>query len=241
VMRDQIYDVSDSVVEKFCFDEKVVAVFQDMIRRSVPGYALIVSLIGVIAEKYLQKSTRFYDLGSSLGAVSLAVNAVACSRSCEVIAIDSSAAMIHQAQQNFAHIDSASNIQLIHADVCETKLAKASMVVLNFTLQFIPVENRQSLLKRIHDGLLPGGVLVLSEKIVGETAWQQECWYELHHDFKRANGYSELEVSKKRDALEGVMITEKMVTHQQRLMDVGFTRVEVVFQSLNFVTMLVFK
>ena len=146
MMRDQIYDVSDSVVEKFCFDEKVVAVFQDMIRRSVPGYALIVSLIGVIAEKYLQKSTRFYDLGSSLGAVSLAVNAVASSRSCEVIAIDSSAAMIHQAQQNFAHIDSASNIQLIHADVCETNLAKASMVVLNFTLQFIPVENRQSLL-----------------------------------------------------------------------------------------------
>ncbi len=241
MQRDKIYNSSCSVVEKFCFDEKVVAVFQDMIRRSVPGYAMILSLIGVVAQKFLQDNTNVYDLGSSLGAATLAINPVALEKNCRVVAVDSSAAMINQSMQNLSQIKDASNIILRHEDVCITDIVDASMVVMNFILQFIPPQSRAELLAKIYAGMLPGGVLFLSEKIIGEDDMQEHCLYELHHGFKRANGYSQLEVSKKRDALEGVMLTEKISEHRQRLLDIGFARVEVIFQALNFVSMLVFK
>jgi tRNA (cmo5U34)-methyltransferase len=241
MQRDQIYENSQALVEKFCFDKKVVVVFQDMIRRSVPGYAMILSLIGIVAEQYLQKDTSFFDLGASLGASTLAVNDIAIQRNCRVVAVDNSTAMIEQAKKIFSEIPAVHNVEFVHQDVCLMPIENASMVVMNFILQFIPVSQRHELLERIYAGMLPGGILFLSEKICGESDQQETCLYSLHHGFKRANGYSQLEVSKKRDALEGVMITEKLSLHRERLTDIGFSRVEVVFQALNFVSMLVFK
>ena len=91
------------------------------------------------------------------------------------------------------------------------------MVVMNFTLQFIPPDDREALLKRIYDGLNPGGMLVLSEKIRHPTLNGNELLIDLHHQFKRDNGYSELEVSQKRAALEKVMLTDTFSEHESRL------------------------
>ena len=88
---------------------------------------------------------------------------------------------------------------------------------MNFTLQFIPPVDREALLKRIYDGLNPGGMLVLSEKIRHPTLTGNELLVDLHHQFKRDNGYSELEVSQKRAALEKVMLTDTFNEHDTRL------------------------
>lgn len=239
--RDQIYACENDLVEQFCFDESVVAVFQDMIRRSVPGYGMVLSLVAVLGDAYLQKATRAYDLGSSLGASSLALSTVAAERLCDIIAVDNSAAMISQCKENFAKIRPACRMELRHEDVRATVITGASLAMMNFTLQFVAPDDRESVLKKVCRGLLPGGVLMLSEKIVGETPESEACLYELHHGFKRANGYSQMEVSQKRSALEGVMITEKISEHTRRLLRVGFSRVEVIFRALNFVTMVAFK
>lgn len=241
VNRDQIYGCHNDLVESFCFDQAVVSVFQDMIRRSVPGYGMVLSLITVLGDAYLMPETVVYDLGSSLGASSLALSGVAAQRDCTIIAVDNSSAMIDQCKQNFAKLQPACEIELINEDINRVTVVNASMVMMNFTLQFIDPKHRDTLLDKVYQGLLPGGVLMLSEKVVGESLSSDNCLVNLHHGFKMANGYSELEISQKRTALEGVMITEKLSTHIERLQRVGFTKVEVIFRALNFVSMVAFK
>ena len=115
------------------------------------------------------------------------------------------------------------------------------MVVLNFTLQFVPEDQRQALCQRISDAMLPGGILILSEKIQFADAHLQELNTDLHHAFKRANGYSDLEVAQKRSALENVLMPETLSAHQQRLKACGFSSVDVWFQCFNFASMVAIK
>ncbi|MGL4467109.1 MAG: carboxy-S-adenosyl-L-methionine synthase CmoA, partial [Plesiomonas shigelloides] len=121
------------------------------------------------------------------------------------------------------------------------KIENASMVVLNFTLQFLPPDDRQALLNRIYAGLRPGGALVLSEKFSFADQTIGDLLFDMHLDFKRANGYSELEISQKRSALENVMLTDSVETHKARLQQAGFEHAEVWFQCFNFGSMLAIK
>ena len=71
--HDNIYAKALNKVDDFKFDESVVDVFPDMIQRSVPGYETIVHTIGELAKIAVTPNTVVYDLGCSLGAVSLSV------------------------------------------------------------------------------------------------------------------------------------------------------------------------
>jgi tRNA (cmo5U34)-methyltransferase len=132
-------------------------------------------------------------------------------------------------------------VEVVCADVLDVPIENASFAMLNFTLQFIEPARRLPLLRNIHRGLLAGGALVLSEKISFADEPQQEMFTELHHAFKRANGYSDLEISQKRTALENVLIPETLEAHRARLLEAGFSRVEVWFQCLNFASLVAVK
>lgn len=227
----------------FVFDDRVVRVFPDMINRSVPGYSLIVPMIGLLARRYAQKNTVLYDLGCSLGAVALAMRAAVRAPGVEIVAVDSSADMIRQLEETLAD-DKATKAPEIRAerqDILDTPIENASVVVLNFTLQFLEPGRRLELLNKIANGLRPGGVLVLSEKIRFEDAAEHELQTHWHHDFKKAQGYSVLEIARKRDALENVMIPDSMKQHRERLKSAGFGRVSQWFQGFNFVSMVAFR
>jgi tRNA (cmo5U34)-methyltransferase len=161
---------------------------------------------------------------------------------CDIIAIDNSPAMIERGRELLAR-DTTSTVPvtMLCADLQEVTIEHASVVVLNFTLQFIPLNERLALIKRIYAGLKPGGILILSEKIAFAEAGRQQFHVELHHDFKRANGYSDLEISQKRTALENVLIPETLACHQQRLQAAGFAFVELWFQCFNFASLVAIK
>jgi tRNA (cmo5U34)-methyltransferase len=129
----------------------------------------------------------------------------------------------------------------VHQDILETRIENASVVVLNFTLQFVAREKRLALLSGIAAGLKPGGVLLLSEKIRFEDPLEQELQTTWHHDFKRAQGYSDLEIARKRDALENVMKPDLVQQHKERLAQAGFSRTYQWFQGFNFVCMIAFR
>ncbi len=226
----------------FKFDERVVAVFPDMIQRSVPGYGMIISNIGILAAKYAQPGSHCYDLGCSLGAATLSMRQRIKQPECDIIAVDNSPAMIERGRELLAR-DCVQTVPvtLLCADIKDVTIDNASVVVLNFTLQFIPPAQRLTLIKRIHAGLKPGGILILSEKIAYSDPERQHFHVELHHDFKRANGYSDLEISQKRSALENVMIPETVACHQERLQEGGFSSSELWFQCFNFASMVAFK
>lgn len=242
--QDNIYAQPQDHVANFSFDERVTRCFPDMINRSVPGYGQIVSMCGLFAERYLKPGRRLYDLGCSHGAVSLAVLEHLPERDYSITAVDLSSAMVAAARRNFTTLvpqQRQHDIELKEADVLSLDYRPAGMIVLNFTLQFLPPEQRMNLIQRLYDALEPGGILILSEKITREEPDIEELVFMLHHDFKRANGYSQLEISQKRSAIEEVMITDKLSTHHERLARAGFSQHFTWFEYLNFASMIAFK
>jgi|SRR5690554_64495 tRNA (cmo5U34)-methyltransferase len=238
---DTIYANPLAQVDEFAFDQTVVNVFPDMIKRSVPGYATIINMIGNLAQRYAQANSTCYDLGCSLGAATLAMRHRIQSADCSIIAIDNSAAMIERCHQVIAADSGEIPVHLQCANLQDVEIKQASIVVLNFTLQFIPVEQRPDVLQQIYQGLLPGGVLILSEKVAFEDKPHQELMTELHHNFKRSNGYSDLEIAQKRSAIENVLIPETLNTHRTRLRAAGFSSVDVWFQCFNFASIIAIK
>lgn len=225
----------------FRFDERVVDVFPDMIQRSVPGYGTLISNIGILAARYAQAGSNCYDLGCSLGAVTLSMRQRIKVENSQIIAVDNSAAMVERAQKIIAADNNRVPVNLRCEDINQSSVENASVVVMNFTLQFIAPTLRDALIQRIYQGMKPGGVLILSEKLAFESVEQQVFFTDAHHDFKRANGYSDLEISQKRSALENVLIPETLAVHQQRLANAGFSSSECWFQCFNFASIIAFK
>lgn len=240
-MRDTIYNSTLTNVADFRFDDKVAAVFPDMIQRSVPGYSNIIAMTGLIAARHAQDHTLCYDLGCSLGASTLAMVSQLQNRPLQFIAVDNSAAMLLRCQQAIDTLTVRPDIELVCDSLQDVEINNASIVVLNFTLQFVPLAERDAVIRNIYNGLQPGGALILSEKIRFENPVMQELTTELHHAFKMANGYSELEVSQKRSALENVLLPETLATHEQRLRDAGFANYGVWFQCFNFLSLVAIK
>ena len=238
---DDIYANPIEALGAFSFDEEVVRVFPDMIKRSVPGYTTIIAMTGLLAGRYANNNTNCYDLGCSLGASTLAMRQQVRAEGCRLIGIDNSAAMLDQCRRIIDTDSHETPVDLVEGDIEDTPLENASVVVLNFTLQFVPLERRRALVQKIFDSLVPGGILVLSEKVVFADPHLDELNIELHHQFKRANGYSDLEIAQKRQALENVLVPETLEDHKQRLADAGFTSSDVWFQCFNFASMVALK
>lgn len=239
--RDTLFSVPIAHLGDWTFDERVAEVFPDMVQRSVPGYSNIISMIGMLAERFVKPDTQIYDLGCSLGAATLSMRRNIQASGCQIIAVDNSPAMIERCRRHIDAFRAATPVDVIEADIRDIVIENASLVVLNFTLQFLAPEERQTLLNRICQGLNPGGALVLSEKFSFEDAKVGELLFNMHHDFKRANGYSELEISQKRNMLENVMLTDSVETHKSRLAQAGFEHSEVWFQCFNFGSLLALK
>jgi len=232
-------------VPEFRFDQSVVSVFDDMIQRSVPGYSTVVAMSGVLAERYAESGSNLYDLGCSLGSTSFAMAeklSSAGQHNCRIVAVDNSKAMLDKFIQRLKQkkFDSLV-IEPLLSDVQDVEVVDASVVALNYTLQFIALAAREEILRRVYQGMLPGGVLILSEKVLFEDPAVNELYVDLHHEFKRANGYSDMEISQKRQAIEDVLRAETLNQHRRRLQDCGFKRVEVWFQCLNFASLMAFK
>jgi len=233
--RDRIYAQRQDRIDSFVFDQRVAAVFPDMISRSVPGYASIIGMIGILAKKHAVRGSNLYDLGCSLGAATVSMGREVMQRDCRLVAVDNASAMLEKAEEQFARHD-LPPVQTLCCDIRDVTVSNASVVVLNFTLQFIAKKRRAELLRRIADNMRPGGALVLSEKIHFDDPGENATFVQLHHAFKRANGYSDLEISQKRASLEEVLVPETIAIHRARLAEAGFSRVDLWFQCFNFVS-----
>lgn len=237
-------------VARFSFDEQVVACFPDMIRRSVPGYGQVLAMLPLFARRHCkfrqqnandQRVSRIYDLGCSLGGATMALAGEFEPSDLQIKAIDISPAMTTEASILLKDNYPEHAIEVVTADIRDVELEPCDMVILNLTLQFLPAADRVEVLEKIYNALEEGGILVLTEKTHASDE-QDDAWLvERYYDFKRANGYSEMEISGKRNALENVLITDTLDQHHQRLSEVGFKRNLTWFQFLNFVSVVGFK
>ena len=239
--QDKLYANAQSKIDNFKFDNNVAGVFDDMIRRSIPGYDQIISSIGDIAEKCVQHDTNVYDLGCSLGTATISMRRKITKSNVKIIAVDNSESMLIRCKEHISSFKSHIPVELVCDDIKNIEISNASVIVLNFTLQFLEPHVRTQLLSKLYSGLVNGGVLILSEKLHFKDSKIQELIDNLHLDFKRSNGYSELEISQKRTALEDVMRIETTEQHIDRLQKCGFLQTSVWFQCFNFSSMVAIK
>jgi tRNA (cmo5U34)-methyltransferase len=241
---DKIYE-DQSGEKPFRFNDDVARVFPDMLQRSIPGYAATIEAIGSLAARYIQEDTNCYDLGCSLGAATLAMRQGARQPGCRIIAVDTSPAMIEHCreiiEEDGRQSASSTPVDLMEADIRDIEIDNASMVVLNYTLQFLAMDDRDLIMRSICDGLNDGGLLVLSEKVVDENENIEQLLIDLHHEHKRRNDYSALEISRKRAALDNVLIPETVAAHRNRLEAAGFSHTAVWLRYFNFVSIIAIK
>lgn len=242
---DKIYADDSRSGEPFRFDEAVAEVFPDMLRRSIPGYAASLEAIGSLAARFVTNDSVCYDLGCSLGGATLAMRQGICAAGTRIVAVDNAPAMVERCRAIVAEDDArrpgAPPVDIILGDIRDIGIADASMVVLNYTLQFLAPDERDPLMRRIYSGLNAGGVLVLSEKVVDEDPHMEALLAGLYHEHKRRANYSALEIARKRAALENVLIPETLKAHRARLEAAGFDRVAVWLKYFNFVSIVAVK
>ena len=226
----------------FAFDEQVVHVFPNMISRSVPGYWEVNQKTAVWAKRYHQVGTTIYDLGASLGAASWGI-AQLCEGKPKIVAVEKSSAMVEQLRRNLAASKEIveHNIQVVEGDVCTYPLQAASVIVCNYCLQFICPTKRDALVQKMYDALLPGGILLLAEKIAMPDAKADAKVRELHHAWKIQQGYTLNEVERKSRSIANVMPVDTLKTHQKRLQKAGFGTIVQWAQHFNFVALLAIK
>ena len=229
VFKDQINKVSD-----FKFGTKVVSVFDDMVSRSVPFYGEIQRMVAELAAAHAQPGTSVYDLGCSTGTTFLIVDELV-EEDISFVGIDDSAEMIAKCDAKLKQAGLTRPYELVVGDLHqELNIENASVVVLCLTLQFVRPLYREQLLKNIYAGLNQGGVLILVEKVLTENSLFNRDFIKYYYNYKRMNGYSELEISQKREALENVLIPYKLSENVNMLENVGFRHCETFFKWYNF-------
>lgn len=236
--KDTIFN-TDHPPAGFTFDNRVAEVFDDMLNRSVPFYRQVMEMIAVLLTESLRPGDRVYDLGCSTGATIMELARRFQDRDISFVGLDNSPAMLAKARHKVSATGCPGNIRFMEQDLRSLELAKgAGAVIVNYTMQFLDPGIRPEFLRKIHAALRPGGVLVLSEKVVMRDPGLNRQFIDFYHAFKRAQGYSELEIAKKREALENVLIPQALGENRAMLQDAGFAVVETFFQWFNFVSFL---
>lgn len=220
---DDIYQ-NERPYKHFVFDEEVVSVFPDMISRSVPGYWLSNQSIGIMSARYAKPNTNIYDLGCSLGASTYSILKQKTLNGAQVIAVDSSKEMVQHYKSALLKQFPDAPVHIHCANICDFPLENASVVILHYTLQFVPVEKRTALLAKIRSALAPDGVLLLSEKIRFDDGSMEHDIRTWHHDYKAAQGYSPLEIEQKARDIQYSMQTDTWNTLHQRIEEAGYAK-----------------
>lgn len=232
--KDRLFAEQDRAISDFDFGEKTARVFDDMLDRSIPQYSELQRMIGELAGEFATPGSQVYDLGCSTGLTLKSLDG-SVDESATLVGVDNSSAMLEKAQANLHQQHQSGRLLLEHADLNHgVAINNASVIVLNLTLQFVRPLNRESLLRSLIEGLNPGGILILVEKVLGSDALLNRLWIKLYYDLKMRNGYSETEIAKKRESLENVLIPYRPDENIKILARNGLDNVDMFFKWYNF-------
>lgn len=243
-MQDRIFAAETKAVGDFNFGEKTAEVFDDMLDRSIPMYRELQRMLKEIAAEFAENGSCVYDLGCSTGITleSLRDGISAAGKQVNLIGVDYSQPMLERARDRFAGLPDIDQPQLIHGDLNRScVIENASVVILNLTLQFIRPLYRDTLIKRIGEGLNDKGCLILVEKVLCDDSVLNRAFIKFYYDMKRRNGYSETEIAQKREALENVLVPYRMAENIELLKRNGFAEVDTFFKWYNFAGIVAIK
>ena len=236
-MRDELFQKPLKALTEFEFNDEVAAVFDDMIHRSIPFYDEVQKMVADFVDYFYRTGSDVVDLGCSTG-TTIAYLAKHCQAPVtRFLGIDDAPAMLSKARSSFKD----SRIEFVSGDIRHVDLGQPSVVLMNYTLQFVRPLYRQHVLNRIHQALSPGGILILSEKVLEDATPLSRLFMEMYWKFKRRQGYSDMEISRKRDQLENVLIPYTATENREMLQRAGFAQSEIFFKWHNFASFIAIK
>jgi len=228
------------MVQDWVFDKEIVNIFDDMVLRSVPFYQDMQNIFIEIASKFYKPNTTIYDLGCSTGTTMLNILNKINDKDIKIVGIDNSEAMLKKAEEKLKEV--TNRYQLINSDLNEDiKFDNASIVMLNWTLQFVRPMNRDFLIKNIYEALSNGGVLVISEKVLAANSNLNRLYIDLYYAMKKDKGYTESEILKKREELENVLVPYQIEENIELLKRNKFKNPDVFFKYMNFAGIIAVK
>jgi tRNA (cmo5U34)-methyltransferase len=240
--NDRLYS-SGKVTEDFTFNKKVAEVFDDMLDRSVPHYQTVIKTTAAMIRQLAKPESVIYDLGCSTGSTLLELSRLLPDMKLRFIGLDNAPAMLAKAQQKAEMFGKSAIIEFHQQDITDPGLflEDAHIILCNYTMQFIRPMLRQDFVNRLAGALPAGGLLFLSEKIISQHSRLNRAFIELYHNFKRDQGYSELEIAAKREALENVLIPFTPEENINLLKASGFQEAEMFFRWINFASFVALK
>jgi tRNA (cmo5U34)-methyltransferase len=241
--RDVVFQSQDRSAD-FAFDAKVSLVFDDMVARSVPFYTEVQSMQSdFIVELLPDEDAIVCDLGCSTGTtIDLLANHPKCPPSAKFVGFDNSAHMLSEARAKLAHPVSEGRVQLVNADLnASAEIPKCNVIIMNWTLQFVRPLYRESLVRRVYEALKPGGALFLSEKVLVGDSLLNRLYIDFYLKYKKGHGYSDVEIQRKREALENVLVPYRIDENEELLKHCGFKAVDAYFRWFNFACFVALK
>lgn len=235
-MIDKVFE--KSIKKQFEFDEEVASVFDDMLNRSVPYYKEMQRLTINFALNFLEDQDKVYDLGCSTASTLIELSKHS-SKELKLVGIDNSEAMLNRAKNKCKAF--GVDIEFIESDIFDVDLRQAKLIISNYTLQFVRPLQREKLIQKIYDSLEKGGVFIFSEKVISTNNVLNKQCIDEYYTFKKTQGYSEFEISQKREALENVLIPYSEDENKKMIKDAGFTHCETLFKWVNFATFIAIK
>lgn len=239
-VKDRLYQV-DTVPEDFDFNERVVEVFDDMLDRSIPFYQHVIKETARLLSAHLEPGDAVCDLGCATGTALLSFVRELGDRNLLFFGIDSSPAMLAKARLKAEFYAQDNEIDFEQADITKIERPDTGAFILNYTLQFIRPVQRARLITRLYDNLRPGGLLILSEKTILEDKRLNRIFIDIYHDFKKEQGYSDLEIARKREALENILVPFSLEENKEIIHQAGFSPVTTFFQWFNFSSIIAVK
>jgi len=241
MLRDNLFGQKQETIEDFDFGKETAAVFDDMLVRSVPFYGELQRMMGEMAADFAVEGTSLYDLGCSTCATFLELDPVI-PRNVRFVGVDFSSEMLERGKEKLSQHDFSRDHELICADLNENvPVENASVVIMNLTLQFIRPVRRNQVMRTIAAGTKKGGCLLVIDKVLSRDSQFNRAFIKYYYAFKRRNGYSELEIAQKREALENVLIPYRLEENFELFLDSGFSQCEVFFRWYNFCGMIATK
>ena len=234
MVKDLLFKRKKKLIPNFDFGKQTAQVFDDMLNRSVPFYSEIQRMVGEIAGDFAVNGTNLYDLGCSTCTTFLAIDKQV-SPEVTFVGVDSSKEMLEKAKEKLRNYKFSRKYQLVCHDINRgVSLKNASVAIMNLTLQFVRPIYRERVISEIANGLQSGGALILVEKVLSQNSTINRLFIKYHYDFKRRNGYSDLEIAQKREALENVLVPYHFDENRELLLNNGFKGYDMFFRWYNF-------
>jgi tRNA (cmo5U34)-methyltransferase len=233
---DRLFATPRDQASDFNFGKETVAVFDDMLDRSVPFYTEIQRMIGELVADTAVDGTAIYDLGCSTANTFLSIGSkLTQDIHLEFVGLDSSQDMLDRADKKLRGVQFPWPYRLQLTDLNDgVQIENASVALLVLTLQFVRPMHREALLTSLYRGLNANGCMILVEKVLGEHSIFNRLFINHYYDMKRRKGYSDIEIAQKREALENVLVPYRLEENKLLLQRVGFQYVDVFFKWYNF-------